>query len=69
MNMIDSSSSFVDQNHILKFNEDDENDGKGKDLNANFLISDLHEKISKLDVVMKHTVKDVCLRKNLELMR
>ena len=69
MNMIDISSSFVDQNHILKFDEDDENDGKGKDLNANFLISDLHEKISKLDVVMKHTVKDVCLRKNLELMR
>ena len=34
-----------------------------------FLIGDLHEKISKLDVVIKHTVKDVCSRKFSELMR
>jgi hypothetical protein len=59
----------VNRNQIPKFDEDDENDGKEKDLNAKFLSSDLHEKITKIDVVMKHTVKDVCLRKKLELMR
>ena len=59
----------MDQNQTSKFDKDDENDGKGEDLNAKFLISDLHEKRTKLDVVMKHAVKDVCLRKNLELMR
>ena len=53
----------MNRNQILKFDEDDENEDKEKDLNAKFLISDIHEKITKIDVVTKHTVKDVCLRK------
>ena len=59
----------MEQNQTPKFDEDDENDGKGEDLNAKFLFSDLHEKRTKLDAVVNHAVKDVCLRKNLELMR
>ena len=34
----------MEQNQTLKFDEDDENDGKGEDLNAKFLISDLHRR-------------------------
>ena len=51
----------MDQNQTSKFDKDDENDGKGEDLNAKFLISELHEKRTKLKIlIMKHAVKDVC---------
>ena len=48
---VDDSSSFLNWSQPLRFDEDDEDDVKKDDLDAKFMVCDVHEMRTKLVVV------------------